>query len=73
MPRPALLTGHVACFSIGVRGRNNSIIQNLKFGLPQAKKWSGSIPSGSAVTHGGNPQDRAASPKSKIQNLKSID
>ncbi len=23
-----------------------------------------------AVTHGGNPQDRAASPKSKIQNLK---
>ncbi len=26
-----------------------------------------SIPSGSAVAHGGNPQDRAASPKSKIE------
>ncbi|MEI1376203.1 hypothetical protein PQG02_16685 [Nostoc sp. UHCC 0926] len=25
------------------------------------------IPSGSAVAHGGNPQDRAASPKSKLR------
>ncbi|MHC5936717.1 hypothetical protein [Nostoc sp.] len=36
-------------------------IKELKFN-PKSK-----IPSGSAVTHGGNPQDRAASPKSKIE------
>ncbi|AUB39742.1 hypothetical protein COO91_05740 [Nostoc flagelliforme CCNUN1] len=40
-------------------------IVNLK-SLSQAPLWSLSIPSGSAVAYGGNPQDRAASLKLQI-------